>query len=58
MNSEILCVLTRILKAVSLGSLVMVYTDFLQRTPLNQGLALDTCHFINQAVGASTALIN
>ena len=47
MNSEIQCMLTRILKESSLGSLVMVYTDFLQSTPLNQGLALETCHIIN-----------
>lgn len=47
MNLEIQCVLTRILKEGSLGSLVMVYADFLQSTTLNYGLELETCHIIN-----------
>lgn len=47
MNSEIQCVLTKFLKEGSLGSLVKKYTEFLQGTPLKQGLALETHHIIN-----------
>lgn len=40
--------LTRSLKEGSLGSLVMVYTEFLQGPPLKQGLALETHHIIDK----------
>lgn len=47
MNLEIQCVLTRLWKEGSLGSLVMIYTEFLQGPPLEQGLALETHSIIN-----------
>lgn len=47
MNLEIQCVLTRLLKEGSLGSLVMIYMGFCRAPLVKQGLALETHSIIN-----------